>query len=106
MENNTHKPWTLSKAQHDLYWPYVNNLWSRKQKGRVNKQTGIITEYWNCRLHAKKDYKPDLTHKVKRQKTSRQAIGCGMKIKKIIDGELLLFIFRCPGKTSRFYYCD
>jgi hypothetical protein len=40
----------MSPEQHAIYWPYVDNIWSRNGKERVAKTLGTITNYYRCRL--------------------------------------------------------
>ena len=74
----------LSKTDWDLYWPYCDNIWSLARQN-TNKEKTKVTSYYDCRLHPTNDHVPEGSGKSlrKRQKPSRTAIGCPIKMKVI-----------------------
>ena len=70
----------LSKEEFELYWPYIDNAWSRSAAETNSK--GHRVEYFRCRQWRKQTQTPaeDDTRLRKRQKRARAAIGCEMKI--------------------------
>jgi len=77
---------SLPKAEWDVYWPHVDNIWSKK---KTNTAEGRQTAYFLCRLHSTKDWEPAerTVANRQRQKTCRIAIGCGMKMRVIFRME-------------------
>lgn len=71
---------SLPKAEWNIYWPHVDNVWTLK---KVNTAEGRRTEYYLCRLHSKRDWEPEEKTVAcrQRQKSSRTAIGCEMKMR-------------------------
>lgn len=86
---------TLSQEQWDLYWPYIDNAWSRSASETNAK--GHRVEYYRCRQWRKETHPPpsgedESAQMRKRQKVVRHALGCGMKIlcTHIDDGEVII----------------
>jgi hypothetical protein len=86
------KPIEMSKEKWDTYWPYIDNIWSYKRANTASD--GRRTVYYLCRLHRKNEWVPknDTTLIRHRQKSSRVAIGCPMKMKLSFDGESVIMI--------------
>lgn len=86
---------TLSREQWDLYWPYIDNAWSRSASETNAK--GHRVEYYRCRQWRKETHPPpseedESAPMRKRQKIVRHALGCGMKIlcTHVGDGEVII----------------
>lgn len=86
---------TLSREQWDLYWPYIDNAWSRSASETNAK--GHRVEYYRCRQWRKETHPPPSEEEEsapmrKRQKIVRHALGCGMKIlcTHVGDGEVII----------------
>ncbi|MCJ1347213.1 hypothetical protein MMC31_005435, partial [Peltigera leucophlebia] len=95
---------TLSREQWDLYWPYIDNAWSRSASETNAK--GHRVEYYRCRQWRKETHplpssgEDESVQMQKRQKVVRHALGCGMKIlcTHIGDGEVIITRGKkCPG---------
>ncbi len=69
------------------YWPYVDNIWS--SVGAPASLKAGRTAYYRCRLHATKDWVPEGEGKKvrRRMKPSRTAIGCGMRMRVVTNGD-------------------
>lgn len=93
---------TLSREQWDIYWPYIDNAWSRSASETNAK--GHRVEYYRCRQWRKASLQPlsgedESAQMRKRQKVVRHALGCGMKILCTHIGDSEVIITRgkkCP----------
>jgi len=78
------KPVELPRAEWDLVWPYINNIWVKnKDRAGVN---GRRTVYYFCRRHSTKTRIPkekDGLQQRQRQRLAREAIGCGIRFKAV-----------------------
>ena len=82
---------TITVAQWELYWPFVDNIWSLNSKSTATED-GIVRVYWNCRQH-RTEHWPTPTSKAgeseappkKRNKPARLVIGCKIKLIAIWD---------------------
>ena len=94
------QPITLTRAEWDRYWPYVDNIWSlrREYPARKYRPRGVRYSIWyDCRLHSTKarvQSSPDPSAeppKSKRNKTSRDAVSCLMGAVAVFDGDSVTF---------------
>ena len=72
--------WT--EADFDLYWPFMDNVWSRKRSSSLEDQTR--TDYYWCKLRAvTKAYVPKPTSEGKRprKKRAREEVTCDMSVR-------------------------
>lgn len=78
-------PLTLSAQEWAQYWPYVDNVWSRKE--RLGDR-----EYFRCRRWRKEQNMKKPVVASKRRKMTRDAIACGMSIRAAHqkNGEMIL----------------
>jgi len=65
----------MSKASFDLYWPYVDNIWSFKEQSKDGTMA-----YFRCRRWRKQKEQPLLDAPPKKRRKTREAIEYGMKI--------------------------
>ncbi len=70
---------SLSKAEWNIYWPYVNNVWMLKKANTAERRQ---TKYYLCQLHLKRDWKPEKKTVACQQwqKSFCTAIDCEMKM--------------------------
>ena len=71
----------LSSNDYNTYWPYASNIWTPIGAPRVVGTR--TTSYFRCRLFRTQDWTPPdgKTRRRERQKPSRTAIGCGMRMR-------------------------
>lgn len=70
------EPLELPRDQWDRIWPYVGKIWVQNKK-RISNE--VKTVHYLCRLHSSKTWIPKDNRR--RQRTHREAIGCGMRFK-------------------------
>lgn len=76
------EPVELPRAEWDLVWPYVDNIWI-KNKDRAGAD-GRRTVYYLCRRHSTKTWTPkEKDGGRQRQRLAREAIGCDMRFKAV-----------------------
>ena len=86
---------TLSITDWNTYFPWVDNFWVRNKPAPKHMTAdGTRTAYYWCRFHSKKDHEPKRSGTSKRNRSSRDAIGCEMKLKAVFHGEDFVEVFR------------
>ncbi|KAI5808718.1 hypothetical protein DFH27DRAFT_540784 [Peziza echinospora] len=73
---------TMTAAEWDTYWPYIDNVWSHRSTQR-SKKGPFVTHYYDCRLKGRPPGTPvnQDPNKKKRKRTARERDLCEMKIK-------------------------
>lgn len=78
------EPITLSPDEFDTYWPYVDNVWVRRQS---RDYPTYRIEYWNCRLQRTwvtkpppEDQNSTLSQLSRRKQSKRQCGTCDMRL--------------------------
>lgn len=86
---------TLSIADWNTYFPWVDNFWIRNKPAPQHATAeGTRTAYYWCRFHSTKDHVPTRSGTSKRNRSSRDAMGCGMKLKAVFHGEDFVEVLR------------
>ena len=76
------EPVVLSAEEYMSYWPYISSAYTL-QKRLPETAAGTATSHYWCRLWSCNTRKSE--GKGKRRKTIRVGVGCGFKLKDIID---------------------
>ncbi len=82
------EPLTLSGAEWETYWPWIDNVWSYKRK-YVSQSTTTI--YYNCRRWRKTWAPEDGEKRVrKRLKPTRESIQCKAQLKAVWENGVVI----------------
>ena len=86
---------TLSITDWNTYFPWVNNFWIRNKPAPQHAcADGTRTAYYWCRFHSTKDYVFTRSGTSKRNRSTRDAMNCGIKFKAVFYGENFVEVIR------------